>query len=143
MALDTATDPRIVMILDAGGTNLKFSAIRSNKLLLEPIYIPSEANDLERCLGNITEGFRRVKAQLPEPPVAISFAFPGPADYPLGIVDNENNLPAFRGGVALGPMLEDAFGIPAHINNDGDLFVYGEAMSGFLPPISLVASIRR
>jgi glucokinase len=136
MALNTATDARIVMILDAGGTNLKFSAIRSNKLLLEPIYIPSEAHELERCLGNITEGFRRVKAQLPEPPVAISFAFPAPADYPLGIIDNENNLPAFRGGVALGPMLEDVFGIPAFINNDGDLFVYGEAMSGFLPYVN-------
>ncbi len=136
MALNTSTDSRIVMILDAGGTNLKFSAIRSNKLLLDPIYIPSEANNLERCLGNMIEGFRRVREQLPEAPVAISFAFPGPADYPAGIVANENNLPAFRGGVALGPMLADEFGIPTFINNDGDLFVYGEAMSGFLPYVN-------
>lgn len=136
MALNTATDPRIVMTLDAGGTNLKFSAIRSNRLLFEPIYIPSEAHDLERCLTNIVEGFRRVQDSLPEPPAAISFCFPGPADYPAGIVANENNLPAFRGGVALGPMLEDIFHIPVFINNDGDLFAYGEAISGFLPYVN-------
>ena len=68
--------------------------------------------------------------------MAISFAFPGPADYPAGIIDNMSNLPAFRGGVALGPMLEDRFGIPVFINNDGDLFVYGEAIAGFLPYVN-------
>jgi glucokinase len=68
--------------------------------------------------------------------VAISFAFPGPADYPAGIIGDLPNLPAFRGGVALGPMLEEKFGIPVFINNDGDLFVYGEAISGFLPYIN-------
>ena len=77
-----------------------------------------------------------MKAQCPQPPVAISFAFPGPADYPAGIIGNMSNLPAFRGGVALGPMLEDHFGIPVFINNDGDLFVYGEAIAGFLPYVN-------
>lgn len=136
MHIDASTDPRIVMTLDAGGTNLKFSAIRANQLLLEPIYLPAEPNDLDACLDNIIEGFRRVRALLPEPPAAISFAFPGPADYPAGVVFNENNLPAFRGGVALGPMLEDVFGLPVFLNNDGDLFAYGEAMSGFLPEVN-------
>jgi glucokinase len=68
--------------------------------------------------------------------VAISFAFPGPADYPLGIVGDLQNMPGFRGGVPLGPMLEDKFGIPVFINNDGDLFVYGEAIAGFLPYVN-------
>jgi glucokinase len=129
-------DPRIVMTLDAGGTNLKFSAIRGNRLLLEPIYIPTEADKLDRCLANIVAGFQQVRAHCPEPPAAISFAFPGPADYPAGIIGDLPNLPAFRGGVALGPMLEEQFGIPVFINNDGDLFVYGEAIAGFLPHIN-------
>lgn len=136
MLMDASTDPRIVMTLDAGGTNLKFSAIRSNHLLLDPLHLPAEPADLDACLDNIIEGFRRVRALLPQPPAAISFAFPGPADYPAGVVFNENNLPAFRGGVALGPMLEDVFGIPVFLNNDGDLFAYGEAMSGFLPEVN-------
>ena len=73
------------------------------------------------------------RTSCPQPPVAISFAFPGPADYPAGIIGDMSNMPAFRGGVALGPILEDQFGIPVFINNDGDLFVYGEAIAGFLP----------
>jgi len=129
-------DPRIVMTLDAGGTGLKFSAIRASQPIAGSLTLPTEADNLERCLGNIVEGFRRIKNQLPESPVAISFAFPGPADYPAGIVSNIGNLPAFRGGVALGPMLADHFRIPVFINNDGDLFVYGEAIAGFLPYVN-------
>jgi glucokinase len=70
------------------------------------------------------------------PPAAISFSVPGPADYPNGIIGDLCNLPGFRGGVALGPMLQDRFGIPVFINNDGDLFVYGEAIAGFLPYVN-------
>jgi glucokinase len=134
--MDTSHDPRIVMTLDAGGTNLKFTAIRGNQLLFEPIYIASEADQLDRCLANIVRGFSEVKARCPQAPTAISFAFPGPADYPAGIIGDLPNLPGFRGGVALGPMLEDRFGIPVFINNDGDLFVYGEAIAGFLPYVN-------
>ena len=131
--MDISHDPRIVMTLDAGGTNLKFTAIRGNQLLFDPIYIPSEADHLDRCLANIVRGFTQVKDRCPIPPAAISFAFPGPADYPAGIIGDSPNLPGFRGGVALGPMLVDHFGVPVFINNDGDLFVYGEAIAGFLP----------
>ncbi len=71
-----------------------------------------------------------------EEPAAISFAFPGPADYPAGIIAGLENFPAFREAVALGPILEERFGIPVFINNDGDLFVYGEAIGGFLPYVN-------
>lgn len=136
MPIDSREDERIVMTLDAGGTALKFSAIRANGLLASPISLPSEANDLDRCLHNIVAGFESLKRSLPNPPAAISFAFPGPADYPAGIVDNVGNLPAFRGGVALGPFLEERFEVPVFINNDGDLFACGEAMAGFLPYVN-------
>jgi glucokinase len=33
-------------------------------------------------------------------------------------------------------MLEDRFGIPVFIHNDGDLFAYGEALGGFLPQVN-------
>jgi glucokinase len=136
MTASFLTDPRIVMTLDAGGTNLKFSAMRGGQLLVGPISRPSEADNLDRCVGNIFGGFELVKRVLPEPPMAISFAFPGPSDYPLGIIGDLLNMPGFRGGVPLGPMLENKFGIPVFINNDGDLFVYGEAIAGFLPYVN-------
>ena len=136
MPLDLEHDRRIIMTLDAGGNTLKFSAIRGLELLFEPRALPTHVDDLERCLADIRRGFHEVGRLLPEPAVAISFAFPGPADYPKGIIGDLPNLPAFRGGVALGPMLEDEFGLPVFINNDGDLFVYGEAIAGFLPYVN-------
>ena len=130
------SDTRVVMTLDAGGTNFHFAAVRGGKPVTETVSMPSNGDNLQRCLADMLEGFARVKAQCPEPPVAISFAFPGPCDYPLGIIGDLGNLPGFRGGVALGPMLEDKFGIPTFINNDGNLFVYGEAIAGFLPYVN-------
>ncbi len=129
-------DPRIVLTLDAGRTGLKFSAIRGGKLLAGPSSRPTDADDRERCLANIIDGFEQLKSQLPEPPAAISFAFPGPADYPLGIISGLENFEAFREPVPLGPILEERFGVPVFINNDGDLFVYGEAIAGFLPYVN-------
>jgi glucokinase len=129
-------DQRIVMTLDAGGTKFDFTAIQANQEIVEPLTLPSNGANLEASLKNIKEGFTRIKQQLKQPPVAISFAFPGPADYPLGIIGNLLNLPGYRGGVPLGPMLQEEFGIPVYINNDGDLFVYGEAIAGFLPYIN-------
>jgi glucokinase len=131
-----SNDPRVVLTLDAGGTNFRFSATQANRPIVETIILPSSGDNLERCLSNIVEGFSRVKEQCSQPPVAISFAFPGPADYPNGVIGDLQHLPAFRGGVALGPMLEERFGLPVFINNDGDLFVYGEAIAGLLPYVN-------
>jgi glucokinase len=133
---DTKNDPRMIMTLDAGGTNLVFSAIRRNEQIIPDIHKPSYPDDLDRMLESLVRGFEEVSGKLPGRPSAISFAFPGPADYPEGIIGDLPNLKAFRGGVALGPMLEDHFGIPVYINNDGNLFAYGEALAGFLPALN-------
>jgi glucokinase len=133
---ELAQDERVVLTLDAGGTNFRFSAMQAGKAVGDGISMPSRGDDLTACLGNIVAGFTEVMRQCPAPPVAISFAFPGPADYPNGIIGDLGNLPGFRGGVALGPMLADAFGIPVYLNNDGDLFVYGEAIGGLLPKVN-------
>jgi glucokinase len=126
-------DDRVVLTLDAGGTNFVFSAIRGAREVVPPLRLPSHAADLDKCLATMVEGFDRVRGRAEAPPAAISFAFPGPADYAAGIIGDCNNFPAFRGGVPLGPMLEDRFSLPVFINNDGDLFTFGEALAGFLP----------
>ena len=136
MKADYSHDPRVVLTLDAGGTNFRFSATQGNRAIAETVILPSSGEDLERCLAIIVEGFCRVEESCPDTPVAISFSFPGPADYPNGIIGDLQHLPGFRGGIALGPMLEERFGLPVFINNDGDLFVYGEAIAGFLPYVN-------
>jgi len=134
--MDIYKDDRVVLTLDAGGTNFIFNAFQGGRAILEGIRMDSHADHLERCLATMKEGFHKVISEIDQDPVAISFAFPGPADYANGIIDNSNNLPAFKGGVPLKSILEEEFGLPVYINNDGDLFAYGEALGGILPEIN-------
>ncbi len=134
--IDIFKDARLVLTLDAGGTNFVFNAIQRGVLLLEPLRMPSNGDNLVRCLQVIVAGFQKVLQQVDVEPDAISFAFPGPADYPNGIIGDLTNLPGFRNGVALKAMLEDVFNIPVYIQNDGNLFAYGHALGGSLPLIN-------
>ncbi len=130
------TDDRVVLTLDAGGTNFVFSAIQSGKPITDKVRMDSHADNLNDCIKTMVDGFKTVISQIESNPVAISFAFPGPADYPNGIIGDLGNLPAFRGGVPLKAILEEAFDLPVFINNDGDLYAYGEALGGILPEIN-------
>nr|HQV32039.1 ROK family protein [Calditrichia bacterium] len=131
----------LVLTLDAGGTNWNFAAIQDGKVVGVPIYLPAEPADLTRALAQMVRGFQSLIDQFSHKPVAISFAFPGPADYRRGVIGKLPNLPAFQGSVALGPYLRDHFKLPVWINNDGDLFALGEATYGILPWINkLLAS---
>lgn len=134
---DFKKDERIVLTLDAGGTNMVFAAMRGGEYINEPITLPSNSQDLDLCLKTIVTGFEKAVGHSDSRPAAISFAFPGPADYPNGIIGGYlPNFPSFRNGVALGPFLEEHFGIPVFINNDGDLYAYGEALGGALPQVN-------
>lgn len=113
-----------------------FTAMQGGREIVEPFSLPSRADNLEACLGQLVTGFGRVREQVPVLPSAISFAFPGPADYENGIIGDLPNFPSFRGGIPLGPFLKRKFGIPVFINNDGSLFAYGEAMAGALPEVN-------
>lgn len=129
-------DKRIVLTLDAGGTNFRFSAIQEGKIIGNLVNLPAKANTLDEMLDKIVKGFQALIDQFEERPAAISFAFPGPADYEQGIIGDLENLPLFKGGVALGPFLQNQFKLPIFINNDGDLFTLGEAIGGLLPKVN-------
>jgi glucokinase len=124
------------MTFDAGGTNFVFSAMQGGEEILDPVTFPSHADDLEKCLSTIQKGFDHIRSKLSEPAVAISFAIPGPTDYFNGVVGDLKNLPGFRGGVPLGKILENRYQVPVFMNNDGDLYAYGEALGGFLPEVN-------
>lgn len=130
-------DNRTVITLDAGGTNFVFGAMQANDFIIDPITLPAYTDNLDQCLAQLVKGFEMVIEKIHKQPAAISFAFPGPADYANGIIGGYlPNFPSFRDGVALGPFLESKFGVPVYINNDGDLFAYGEALAGKLKEIN-------
>lgn len=132
---DYSNDQRAVLTLDAGGTNFVFSAMRANRPVVESFALPAEAADLEKSLANMFQGFQRALESLNTPPSAISFAFPAPADYFHGIIVGPRNLPGYK-NVPLAAILEDRLSLPVFINNDGDLFTYGEAAAGLLPYVN-------
>jgi glucokinase len=128
-------DRRVVLSLDAGGTNLVFSAMQAGESIGGEFIIPAKTDTLKEFLEKLKFGFQTMINNTQNAD-AISFAFPGPADYPNGVIGKLENIPVFNDGVALGAWLEKEFKVPAFINNDGDLFSLGEAINGFLPLIN-------
>lgn len=126
----------IVLTLDAGGSKFVFSAIKDGIFFGDSLRVPSYGDNLDKCLLSIIEGFKQLLSVVGGRADAISFAFPGPANYREGIIGDTENLPGFRGGVALKAMLENIFHVPVYINNDGDLYSYGEALAGTLPLVN-------
>lgn len=127
-------DQRIVLTLDAGGTNFRFSAMCAGRPVGQSVTMPSCPDSLRECLRRLSDGFRRVNESCPGRPAAISFAFPGPADFPRGIIGDLGNLPCFRGGVALGPMLEDEFpGFRSSSTTTGIFLRMARRLAGFCP----------
>lgn len=126
---------KTILSLDAGGTNLVFSSITRGEIS-QVFSLPTASENLEEFLKKMIFGFQEVIKHSESKADAISFCFPGPADYENGIIGDLENLPFFRGGVALKQMLENEFKIPVFINNDGDLFTLGEAVSGLLPEVN-------
>lgn len=126
----------IVLTLDAGGSKFAFSTIKDGKFIGETYKIPSNSHDLDLCLKGMIDGFKQQQELVDGHIDAISFAFPGPADYRQGIIGDTENLKGFRGGVPLKAMLEEIFKVPVFINNDGDLYAYGESLGGSLPLIN-------
>jgi len=126
----------IILTLDAGGTNFVFTAIQMGNEMGESIMLSANSESQDTCSGVIIQGFELLIKKLTEPVLAISFAFPGPADYPHGIIGDLPNFPGINGNYPLKLILENHFNLPVFINNDGNLFAYGEALAGTLPLIN-------
>ena len=100
-----------ILSLDAGGTNLVFTHIK-NSQIQKKHSIPTASDTLEDFLEKLIQGFRVVMEDSAHKAEAISFCFPGPADYGQGIIGDLENLPFFKGGVPLKRMLENQFKNP-------------------------------
>ena len=57
-------DQRIVLTLDAGGTNFVFSAIQGCVEVVEPIRLAAVPDNMERCLADILPGGKARKQML-------------------------------------------------------------------------------
>ena len=63
---DIRNDSRIVLTLDAGGTNLVFGAMKGGEYYGETLTLPSNANNLDLCLQAMVLGFGTIIERLGE-----------------------------------------------------------------------------
>lgn len=56
--IDYKSDNRIVLTLDAGGTNMVFGAMKGGEFVVEPLNLPSNSHDLDMCLKQWWTAFR-------------------------------------------------------------------------------------
>ena len=57
-------DHRIVMTLDAGGTNFVFSAMRGCREIVAPVRLDAVNDDIARCLDALVAGFEAIEKEL-------------------------------------------------------------------------------
>ena len=81
-------DRRIVITLDAGGTNFVFGAVQGDRFVVEPITLPSNSDRLDRCLETMVEGFR--------PNSPRRSASPFPARRTIREASSADTCPIFR-----------------------------------------------
>ena len=125
-----------IATMDFGATTGDINVLSDYKPILDKnIHFEIDPSNLDDIVGNIIEGFKQAIDAASSQGFevkATSFAFPGPADFPNGIIGPLNNAPAFQeaGQYNLGKKLTDELGIPTFVNNDGDLYADGERQFG-------------
>jgi len=113
-----------------------FNAIGTSNIVVSSTILPAASQSIDEFIEKLISGFHAINKKHHNSARAISFCFPGPADYQKGVIGDLENLPIFKGGIPLKQILENEFNIPVFINNDGDLFTLGEAIDGLLPQIN-------
>ena len=74
---DIKNDSRIVLTLDAGGTNMVFGAMKGGEYYGNTITLPSNANNLDLCLQAMVLGFGTIIERLgDEKPESSADSFP-------------------------------------------------------------------
>ena len=118
--------------VDLGGTNIRAGLMDGTELIRkEKVSCPAQGSESE-----VIEAVAGLIGKLVSEDVdAIGIGVPSVVDTARGIVYNVANIPSWV-EVHLKDILEERFGIPVFINNDADLFAYGEAAGGALPRIN-------
>jgi len=122
-----------VVGIDIGGTNLRLAlADRSGAVLARRSSSTVGVCGVHEVMPFIVDGVKQLLTEVSAPPdalKAIAAGAPGITDFDAGIVIATSYLMGWR-NVPLRDLLEDAFHVPAAVDNDVNLAAFGEAWSG-------------
>ncbi len=118
--------------VDLGGTNLKLALLDDELRIVERVVTATAGADgHDAVLARMIEGIQRLRASAPHVAVgAIGVGVPGDVDMSSGVTAELPNLPGRWTGVAVGPTISRATGLPVGIINDAKAFALAEHRFG-------------
>lgn len=118
--------------IDLGGTNLKLALLDGENRILEQATIPTGASDgHDAVLARMIDGAALLREHAAGLDVeSIGVGVPGMVDMANGVTLDLPNLPGRWTGVAVGPTIAHATGLPVAILHDGKAFAVAEHAQG-------------
>lgn len=116
--------------LDIGGT--KTAVVvgdRAGRIHWREAFATRPERGLDNTLRQLFEAITAAVAAVPVPPAAISVSVGGPLDIERGVIQSPPNLPGWV-NVPLKQLLTDRFGLPVHIEHDGNAGALAEFYFG-------------
>ncbi|HXA41927.1 MAG TPA: ROK family protein [Candidatus Solibacter sp.] len=124
---------RHVVGIDVGGTNLRVSLAREDGEIIDRRHRDTEPEGLAadgiKALGEMIEELAAANDLRLSGIGSCGVGVPGPTDPDKGILYDPPHLPGWH-NVEVARLLEEATGIPTHLENDAQLAAYGEFHRG-------------
>ena len=124
-----------VLALDLGGTHLRTAVVdahgtvhgrQHNRTAMDA---GAEAV-IALATGSLRASLAEYAAANPQPPIGVGISAPGPLDPGLGILVDPPNLPRDFWGLALGPRIGEALGLPWALERDTNVAILAEHAFG-------------
>lgn len=120
----------MIVGVDIGATKVAAALVTAEGEILGKKRVPMvSTGDSAMGFAPVKEAIAAVLAEAPEAVAGIGICSPGPLDPSTGVVLNPPNLPCWR-NFPLAGETENAFGIPARVDNDGNAAALAEAIWG-------------
>ena len=114
-------------VLDMGGTFVKYALMNEESQLLEQGKFPAETENLEKLLDDIVKAAEPYRGQIE----GIAVSMPGRINTEEGIACTGGSFRFFR-DTPFGKMLQERFGLPVTLANDGKCAAMAEVGDGAL-----------
>ncbi|MDY2628473.1 MAG: ROK family protein [Lachnospiraceae bacterium] len=128
MKLNTVKDTDCYLVIDVGGTFIKYALMDGTTAILEKDEVPTPLTGLEDYLQTLETIYRRYEGQV----CGIAMSAPGAIDSDRGYFYTGGNLQEFIHDINLQELLEARCGVPVRIENDAKCAALAEAWTGSL-----------
>jgi len=128
----TNPSDNVVLALDLGGTNARFTAVRRDGEILARVRVPTPGHgSTAAMLDTIAGGFEQLRSGMSAEllPIAVAAAVPATISSATGVLEQLPNVPALE-GVDLRAVLSERLGLKAVLENDATAATLGEHWMG-------------